>query len=387
MPASNTKLIHNITDHKKYFGAVNVPIVKTSTFIYEKYQDFLDDEKEYHTYKTYARNGTITSHELEKTLKELDEADAAFVLSSGMMAISIALLSVLKTGDHLLISDATYKCTKRFVEEELSKFDITYDYYPPNDTDAMMKLANKNTKAIFLESVGSSAMEVQDIKEVVKFAKKIGACTIVDNTWATSLFYQPLIHGVDIAIQSLTKFINGYSDVIMGVICTNAKFTKQVLETKMNFGCIPSPEDCYMVLRSIRSLSTRLAHQQAAVLQIIDFLKNHKAVTKVFHPTCEDSHGHVIWKRDFKGATSLLSFTTKELEHEQLCDFIEQLKYFRLGLSWGGVESLIIPFKIAKARKFFDTLPSGQYFRIHIGLENITDLIDDLRNGLNKLCK
>ncbi len=277
-----------------------------------------------------------------------------------------------------------YSCTRRFIKQTLPKFNISFDFFNPLDLHDLTNKITPTTKCIFLESPGSYTFEITDTIAVVSIAKQHNLLTIYDNTWATPLIYNPLNHGVDIAIQSLSKFYGGHSDIIMGLITTNNKqLFDKIFNVYNNFGLPPSPEDAYLVLRGIRTLHTRLATLEQNALQVAQYLDKHPKVLEVLHPALPSfKYGHNIWKRDLGRSTGLFSFTIPQISTEKLHKFINGMQIFKIGLSWGGYESLILPIELDNIRSIVPWQYKAHCIRLYIGLENPADLIADLEQQL-----
>ena len=370
---------------KKYGGMVNTPIFKSSTIVYPNIEEFLINDQEIHTYLTYGRRGTPTVEELQNTLATLDNVNKCIVTASGLSAIMLALLSTLKNGDHALITDACYKCTQRSIEEEFPRLGISFDFYDATYTDQIINLIKPNTKIIYIESPGSSTFEVQDVPKLCKIASKHNIIIIQDNTWATPLNFHPFEHGVDIVVQSLTKYINGHSDLILGAVTFKDNFFPRIEQTFRNYASIPAPEQCYLVLRGIRTLKVRLDYQYKSALQIASWLEKHPKVLKVLYPPLASSPTYNLWKRDFIGGSGVFGVVLKSISKEKLQLFINSLELFAIGLSWGGFESLIIPYSVKNLQSLQKRAFQGDYIRLNIGLENTEDLIQDLDSALKNI--
>lgn len=370
---------------KKYLRSLNTPLFRTSTVVYKTVEEFLKFNAPVHTDGTYGRTGTPTVHELQNALAKLDNADECIVVSSGMNAITLSLLTFLNSGDHLLISDAVYPCTKRFIEEEFRRFNIEYTFYSVDSNPSeIRKLVQHNTKVLFLESPASGTFEVQDIPSIVKVAKENRIVTIFDNSWATPIYFQPFDHGIDVTIQSLTKYISGHSDLILGAITFKKKHYKKLHRTFLNFGTIPSPEICSLILRSLKTLHVRVEQQNKNGLIVAKWLEKQVKVAKVLHPALTSFSSHKLWKRDFLGSTGTFAFVLHNCNKKDVYKFINKLKLFKIGLSWGGYESLIIPYNPDRISNN-NSLLTEFHVRIHIGLESPNDLIDDLDKALKYL--
>jgi cystathionine beta-lyase len=380
-----TFLIHGDRDPSKYEGMVNPPIYKTTTVIYDDVRKFLSKDFKIHTDITYGRSGTPTVHELEKFVAELDGVKHAIITPSGLSAIVLVALTFLRPGDHILVVDSVYKGTRRYLEEELKEFGVEVEYYDSGIGKEIEQLFRKNTKMLFLESPGSGTFEMQDVPLLTRLAKKHKIISVIDNTWATPIFFKPLQHGCDISIQSGSKYYSGHSDVFMGIITMQDKWFPALYKTFRNYGVINTPDNAYMVLRSMRTLHLRLQKHQVSVLKIAKWLEKHPKIKKVLCPALPSFKGYKIWKRDFSGVGSVFSFNLKTNNENKIYNFINQLKFFSVGLSWGGYESLIIPYKLQGMRKLGYNKTSNLFLRVHIGLENYKDLIEDLDNALKNI--
>ncbi|MCE2992142.1 MAG: cystathionine beta-lyase [Candidatus Jidaibacter sp.] len=384
MTTKSTSLLYLGRDPKKYDKCVNTPIYKSSTFIYESVEDFLREDSPFHTDATYGRSGTTIIHELEDAISTLEGADHTILTSSGMSAIILALLSFLQAGDHVLIPDATYKCTKRFVEEEFPRLGIEYTYYNPNLTEGIRSLIKQNTKAVYMESPSSGTFEIQDIAKLTSITKEYGLISILDNTWATPLFFQGMQHGVDVIVQSLSKYFSGHADVIMGAISYKNPNHDFIRSRFRNYGAIASPEDAYLVLRGLRTLSVRLNQHYISGMAVARWLEEQPYVAQVMHPALPTFKHHHLWKQYYTGAAGVFGVVLKKSDKEPLYKCINELKYFGIGLSWGGFESLIIPYEL-QTLSIRTRVMEGNYIRLNIGLESAQDLIDDLDKSLKNL--
>jgi cysteine-S-conjugate beta-lyase len=385
MSKKETDLLYLGRDPNKYGKCVNTPIYRSSTFIYETVEDFLHDEKPAHTDIAYGRSGTPTIHELESAMASLEGTDHCLLTSSGMSAICIAILSFARSGDHILIPDNAYKCSRRFAEEELPKMGIECTYYDPNLTDGLRELIKPNTKIIMMESPGSGTYEVQDVPAICKIAQSKNITTIIDSTWATPLFFNPRKYGVDVIVESLTKYISGHADIIMGAICFDSKHNNAIRSTFRNYGAIPSPDNAYLALRGLRTLNVRIKQHETSAIKIAQWLEKHDKVVKVMHPGLESAETHHLWRRDFSGSTGVFGVVLKKTDISALYKAINMLQFFAIGLSWGGYESLIVPYDLHKSPSISKRIPQGNCIRLNIGLENPDDLIQDLDKVLKNL--
>jgi cystathionine beta-lyase len=366
-------------DPSDHHGYVNTPVYHASTLLYPTAEDFLARRSRY----KYGRRGTPTSEALEDALRHFEGEACAGValLSSGLAAVSAALLSVLSAGDHLLMTDSVYDPTRVFCDRLLSRYGIATTYYDPLIGAGIAGLMQPNTRAVFVESPGSLSFEIQDIPAISEIAHAHGARVLMDNTWATPLFFPALARGVDLAIQSGTKYIGGHSDVMIGMVSAHAGLVRELKEAVFTMGLCVGPDDMYLALRGLRTLSARLAVHQESGLAIARWLAARPEVLAVLHPALESHPGHALWKRDFSGASGLFSVVFKPVPTAAVHAFLNALTLFGIGASWGGYESLAIPFDCTKIRTATRWGPGGPTVRFHIGLEDVGDLIADLERG------
>jgi cystathionine beta-lyase len=378
-----TKLVTAGRDPQSYHGFVNPPVYHASTVLYPNAEDFLAHRARYQ----YGRRGTPTTEALELALQELEGPQCAGVslVPSGLAAISAALLSVVQVGDHLLVTDSAYGPTRNFCGQILSRLGVTTTYYDPGIGGAIVDLIQPNTRAIYLEAPGSLSFEMQDVGAIAKAAHAKGAVVMMDNTWATPLYFRPLDHGVDLVIQAGTKYIGGHSDVMLGTISANAATVAALKNTVRLTGLCEGPDDVYLGLRGLRTLGVRLERHYQSGLAVARWLEQRPEVFRVLHPALESHPGHAIWKRDFTGASGLFSMVLKPVPKKAHHAFVDTLELFGIGASWGGYESLAIPFDCTPYRTATRWEPGGPTVRFHIGLEAVEDLIADLERGFAAL--
>jgi cystathionine beta-lyase len=374
-----TRLVTGGRDPAAYHGFVNPPVYHASTVLYPTAQDFRARRARYR----YGRQGSPTTEALETALRELEGPQCAGVTlaPSGLAAISLALLSVLKTGDHVLVTDSVYLPTRKFCDGLLRRFGITTTYYDPMLGAGIDALVQPNTRAVFVEAPGSLSFEMQDVPAIAAAAHARGAVVLMDNTWATPLYFPAFEKGVDLSIQAGTKYIGGHSDIMFGTVSANAANWKRLSETRQELGLSVGPDDAYLAQRGLRSMGVRLAHQHQAGLKVARWLERRPEVMRVLHPALESDPGHAIWRRDFLGASSLFSFVFKPVPEVAVDAFLDQLKLFGMGASWGGYESLATPFDCTSFRTATRWEPGGPAVRLHIGLEDVDDLTGDLERG------
>jgi cystathionine beta-lyase len=364
---------------------VNPPVVRASTFLFETLADFEEASRHPFDGAFYGRVGTPTTFAFEQAMAKLEGGFRSIAASSGVAAISAALLAFLDKGDHVLVVDTVYDPVRRFCNRMMARLGIKTTFYDPSLGAGIADLIRPNTKLIYMESPGSGTFEVQDIQAIVAVAKAAGVRTAIDNTWATPLFFRPIEHGIDVSIHSGTKYIVGHSDAMLGVVTTNADTYDAVRRATQDLGACVGSEECNLGLRGLRTLEVRLARHSASALELAQWLEGHAQVARVLHPALPSSPGHVFWKRDFCGASGLFSIELASHDPETARTFIDALKIFRIGFSWGGYESLVLPMHPEKSR----TLPlwndCGPIVRLQIGLEDAADLKADLAQALEKL--
>ena len=366
-------------------GIVNPPIYRASTILFDTYAELQERIKGSTEQKLfYGRKGTPTHWALREALCELDGGAGAMLYPSGMSAICSAILSIVKTGDHILITDSAYEPTRYFANHMLKKMGVKATYYDPMIGADIAALLQDNTKVVLVEAPGSLTFEVQDIPAIANEAHKAGAYVIMDNTWSTPLLYRAFDHGVDIVIHAATKYIGGHSDVMMGITVANERAWKSVEKTTYEMGLTTSPDDAALVLRGLRTLGIRLKSHEENALLVAAWLKDHPMVERVLHPAFEGCPGHDIWQRDFLGSSGLFSIVLKQGSYKDSAAFVDNMKYFKLGFSWGGYESLILPSDPNRVRSATNFKSDGPLIRLHIGLESPEDLIEDLAAGLER---
>ena len=361
----------------EHYGAVNTPVYRASTILYHDYAAMTGADPEY----TYGRRGTPTTRSFEEAVGALEGAARTVTVPSGLNAIATAILSVCGAGDHLLVADNAYSPTRIFCDKTLKRFGVETGYFAAGDDIA--PLLRSNTRAVFCESPGSLTFEMQDIPALAKAAHANGASVLMDNTWATPLFFQPLKHGVDLSIQAATKYVGGHADVMLGYISANESHAARLHQTHGNLGLYASGDDCFLGLRGLRTLPVRLARHQETGLKLARWLEKRPEITRVLHPGLESDPGHGLWKRDFSGACGLFGLVLKPVPEQAVAAFVDGLRHFGLGWSWGGFESLIVPSHITRTVRPFPA--EGPVLRIHAGLEDAGDLIADLEEGLERM--
>ena len=364
-------------------GIPSPPIYRTSTILNSTMESYKNRDMKY----TYGRNGTPTSDSLINAISSIYDAEGCVLASSGMNAISTALMSVLMAGDHILLPDCIYGSTRRFAQEEFPRLNIEFDFYNSRDLSGMEKLIKNNTKVIYLESPGTYTFEIIDIKKVINICEKYKIKSIIDNTWATAIYFNPLNFGVNIVVEAITKYISGHSDIMMGVVVANKDDLLEIQRWTKNAGVYVSPDDIYMSLRGLRTLPLRLKESSKNSLALAKHLEQQDEIKLVQHPALKQHPDYNFWKNYFKGASGLFAVEFNEnVPNEAINILANNLNIFGIGASWGGYSSLVSTMDVKASRNVNTSyVPKGPYLRIYTGSENIKDLKDDFDFGLNKM--
>ena len=363
---------------KIHYGSINDPIYKNSTLVFQNYKSFLNAKKDRFNVPYYGRISTYTTRRFGQLGSKLYNAKKSVVTSSGLSAITITFLALLKKDDEILISENCYEPVYNFATYELKKFGIKSHFFSNNKKN-IDKIINNKTKILYIESPGSLNYEVSDIKEIVKICKKKKIITIMDNTWSTFLGCNPLEIGVDIVIESLTKYFSGHSDNFLGLIVLNSnELARKIKTTSVRLGDYVSPESCFNATKGLKTLKLRIEKHIENADKIFNYLKSKRIVKKILYLPDQKNKFHELWKKYHKQSNGLITFSIHKKKNVEL--FIDKLELFKIGFSWGGYESLIIPIsnlkptkKLSKKREY--------WFRIHVGLESCSDLINDLEKA------
>jgi cystathionine beta-lyase len=381
-----TTLAHAGRHPEQQMGAVNPPVYHASTITYPTIEAMTAAERHPFDGVRYGRFGTPTSFALEEAVCALEEGYRSISTASGLAAITGALTALVETGDHVLMVDTVYYPTRRFCQDQLKRWGIETTFYDPLVGGAIADLIRPNTKVVFVESPGSLTFEVQDIPAIAAAAHAAGAVVVMDNTWATPLFFRPFEKGVDVSLHAATKFIVGHSDAMLGIItCKTEQLWHRIKSSIAMSGVCAGAEEVYLGLRGLRTLAVRLRQHQESGLILAQWLAKRPEVAAVWHPAMPDDAGHALWRRDFTGACGLFGLELRPCATEAVSAFLNGLRHFGLGYSWGGFESLIIPTTGSIKRNCRPWSPAGPTLRIHTGLEDPSDLIDDLELGLQRL--
>jgi cystathionine beta-lyase len=381
----DTRLIHLGRDPARHAGAVNTPVYRSSTFVWADtaaQANHLAHARDPH-YRghIYGRNGNPTTEAFEDAVAQLEGGFRGLIMPSGLAAIIGALLAVVRAGEHILVTANCYWHAREVFDQLLPRYGIEVSYFAPMLGADLAPLLRPNTRVVYAEAPGSNTFEVQDIPALARVAHAHGALLVLDNTWATPLFFKAFAHGVDISIHAATKYLVGHSDAMLGVIVSTEALYASLRESVRNLGYIASADDAYLGLRGLRTLGVRLRQHQSSALTIAQWLQQRDEVAQVLHPALPGATGHEIFKRDFLGASGLFGVVLKPLYASQINSFLDSLKLFAMGASWGGYESLIRQQQAHPAA----TIAPGVLLRLHVGLEDVEDLLADLQQALDRL--
>ena len=380
-----TRLVQMGRDPFAHERAVNPPIQRASTILFEKAAD-LHRAGPNGSMKGYGLEGMSTQDRLCEAIAEISGGIGAVLCPSGLQAITLVLLAATKAGDHILVTDSAYGPTRRFCNEVLGGYGVTTDYYDPHIGGGIDALIRPNTTLIILESPGSTTFEMQDIPAITAVARAKGVTTLVDDTWSAGLYMKPFDLGVDLSMQALTKYQGGHADLLSGAIITrDPKWLARLREMHQMLGVGTAPEDAFLILRGLRTMGLRLAHQDHAARTIASWLEARPEVAQVLHPALPSHRDHAIWQRDFSGAGGLFAIILKPVSEARVHAMLESYKLFAMGFSWGGYESLVIPHTQPLRRDHAKTYADGPLIRYAIGLEGVDDLIADLEHGFGCL--
>ncbi len=384
----DTLMVHVGRDPERQGGMVNAPVYHGSTVLYPTLEAFRRRSQGAAKYRSvrYGAYGTPTTFALADAVAELEGGQGAVITASGLAAVTLAILAFVGQGDHILMVDSVYGPTRDFCDTLLKRFGVSTTYYDPLMGGNIADVFQANTRLVFTESPGSLTFEVQDIRAIAAAAQHRDILVCMDNTWGTPLYFKPFTHGVDISIQAGTKYISGHSDLVLGIITarTEALF-RQVKDTTMGIGDIAAPDDCFLALRGLRSMGARLERQQAVGLHVAQWMQERPEVKRVLYPPLPEDPGHALWKRDFGGACSLFGVVLHTDSEAAVAQMVDGYQYFKIGASWGGYESLVIPAYPAQLRTVVPWTETGFVLRYHVGLEAPGDVVADLEAGFERL--
>jgi len=369
-----------------YQGLVNPPIYHGSTVLFESLALLEEARRNPFGRTFYGRMGTPTIFALEEGVACLYGEDKKGVATcSGLSAIACVLLAYVRAGDTILVADNVYEPTRRFCKTYLTQFGVKTIFYPPTAGDDIVASMDDHVRLIFMESPGSLTFEVQDVPTITSIARARNIMTVIDNTWAGALYFNPFEHGVDITIEAATKYITGHADAMLGVVICNPCDFKRIKSAVVAFGNAPGPDACYFGQRGLRSLAVRMPQHEENALTLASWLKAHPDVRLVLHPALDSCPGHALWQRDFSGSSGLFAFTLEDRGKKALASMVDGMTFFGLGYSWGGYESLIMPSDAHKERRFPPAFVGQDVLiRLHAGLESVDDLLADLERGLQR---
>ncbi|WP_156909251.1 cystathionine beta-lyase [Ottowia thiooxydans] len=382
----DTRLLHAGRNPASHGGLVNTPVCRGSTIVAPTLQEWEARKTPGNPYASYGRFGSATTLALQDMMAELEGGHRSLVFPSGLAACTHALLAFVRSGDHVLMTDSVYGPTRSFAEDVLSRLGVEVEFYDPTIGAGIRQQMRKNTRLVFVESPGSATFDIQDIPAISAQAHEHGAFVVMDNTWASPLFFKAFEHGVDVSIQAATKYLVGHSDALMGVATANERAWPLLKAGAHDFGQTTSPDDIFLVLRGLRTLSLRMQRHWESGVRLAKFLQQHSMVERVLHPALPEDPGHALWKRDFQGASGLFAFVLLPLTRAQTIAFFNSLKLFGIGLSWGGFESLALPMDAPK-RAVAPWTSQGQLVRVHVGLEDYIDLEADMAQALEAAAK
>ncbi|MDB5692641.1 MAG: cystathionine beta-lyase [Alphaproteobacteria bacterium] len=379
----DTDLVHGGRRREWRGPAVNVPVHRASTILFDSVAELRAAAPEFGK-AYYGLHGTPTQWALAEALTELEPGAAGTMLySNGLAALTAAIMAVLAAGDEILVTDSVYGPTRRFCDGLLKRYGVATRYYDPMIGGGIADLIGERTRAILLESPGSLTMEVQDVPAICAAARARGVATLLDNTWATPLFFPAMAAGVDLSILAGTKYVGGHADVMLGSVTANADWYPRLERASWDLGHSVSPDDAWLGLRGLRTMAVRLRQHEANALKVAHWLKARPEVGAMLHPSFPDCPGHDLWVRDFRGATGLFTFALRGGGDAERVRFIDALELFGIGYSWGGYESLVLPVDPKPIRTATACQGEGPLVRLHIGLEDPDDLIEDLARAFD----
>jgi cysteine-S-conjugate beta-lyase len=376
-----TEVVHSGRNPSQQFGFVNPPVYRGSTVLYPSVSSLHAKTQPY----SYGRRGTPTVTALEDALAKLEGGAKTKLTSSGYQAVTTALLAFVEAGDHILITDSVYQPTRQFCDYILKRIGVETEYYNPLIAKEVAKKVRANTRLIYTESPGSQTFEMQDTRAISDVTEGKNIWHLMDNTWASPLLFKPFHHGVDVSIQAATKYVVGHADAMLGATTANARSAKHIELAAGTLGVCPGSEETFLGLRGLRTLDVRLKKHEVSGIAVAEWLQKRPEVARVLHPALPSDPGHTLWKRDFLGASGLFSIILRPASEKAVAAMLDGLSLFGMGYSWGGYESLVLPFDPKNYRTATEWTAEGPALRFHIGLEDVGDLLADLEAGFSRL--
>jgi cysteine-S-conjugate beta-lyase len=380
-----TQVGHLGRSPRKYLGAVNTPVFRATTMLFPTVAELEASARGEFKGIGYGLHGLPTVTDLQTAVAAIEGGHAALAVPSGLTATTLPLLALTKPGDHVLVTDSVYGPTRRFCELHLKRMGVEVTYYDPLLGADIAREFRANTRLVFAESPGSLTFDVQDVPAIAAVAHARNALVVLDNSWATPLYFRAFDHGVDVSVHAATKYIGGHSDVLLGLIVGTAATYPALHRLWTDMGVTASTDDCFLGLRGLRTLAIRLERHQASGIKVAQWLRTRPEVKEVIHPALPGSRGHALWQRDFTGATALFGVVLHPVAKARIDAMLDGMRLFGMGWSWGGFESLIIPTYPERTRTVTTWDAGGPCLRLHVGLEDPEDLIADLADGLSRL--
>lgn len=372
--------------HPPISGPVNPPVERASTILYASLDEYTQRHDGFYDDVIYGLYGTETTYSLAKAVAALEGGHMSVITSSGTAAIALGLVTFVGAGDHLLVADTVYGPTRRFCDEALCRLGADVSYFDPLDSAGLVSHFRPNTRAVYLESPGSHTFEMIDVPEVVQIARALGAITLLDNTWATPVFCRPLELGVDVSIESATKYLSGHCDVMLGTLtAASEEIYMRLKDSVGRWGNCAGPDECYLVHRGLRTLDVRLERHERTARFLIDSLQGRRSIARILYPGLESDPGYMIWKRDYRGASGLFGIVLEPTYAHAVSTIFDGLRHFRIGSSWGGFESLLVPASPPPRRVCRPAPANAQLLRVHAGLDDPADLLADLDDAFDRL--
>ena len=387
---TDTRLVHLARNDGSQEGGVNLPVHRASTVVYPDVASYLarfDGERRY-TNVTYGATGTANARSLETAIADIEGGAGCVTTSTGLSCITMTLAALLKSGDHVLMTDSAYGPTRTFCDNVLARMGIETTYYDPGVGGGIAELIRPNTALVYTEAPGSLSFEMQDVPAIAAVARERNVLVVMDNTWATPLHFRPLEHGVDVSLQAGTKYVAGHGDLVIGMITSATEaLHRRIFDSVHSFGDVASPDESFLALRGLRTMQVRLDRQFMSAMTVAHWLEAQPQVKRVLYPPLESDPGHALWARDYTGGASLFGVEMEAADLASTKAFVEALELFSIGSSWGGYESLVAVNPMPLPRSV-TTWSGGEYLlRFHIGLESADDLIEDLKCGLKSCVK